>query len=72
MEINAPSLAHLAFGVPPSAGWPAAPGSNEPTQDAATWFRGDASGVRIALSASLPGTTDVGTLAQRVLDHLTA
>jgi hypothetical protein len=72
MDINASSLAHLAFGIPPTAGWPAAPGSNEPTQHAAAWFQGDASGVRIALSAGLPDTTDVGTLAQRVLDHLTA
>ena len=72
MDINASSLAHLGLGIAPSAGWPAAPGSNEPAPDAAAWFQGDASGARIALSAGTPDTTDVGTLAQRVLDHLTA
>ena len=72
MDIKTTSLAHLAFGGSPAAGWPAAPGSNESTQDAAAWFQGDASGARIALPAGLPGTLDVGTLAQRVLMHLTA
>ena len=72
MDINTSSLAHLAFGTSLSAGWPAAPGSSESTQDAAAWFQGDASGARIALSAGLPDTLDVGTLAQRVLMHLTA
>lgn len=72
MDINTSSLAHLAFGGPSSAGWPAAPGTHETTQDAATWFQGDASSARISLSAALPNTADVGTLAQRVLVHLTA
>ena len=70
MDINASSLAHLAFAASPS--WPAAPGSTEATQDTAAWFQGDASGARIALSAALPDTADVATLAQRVLVHLTA
>ena len=72
MDITPSSLAHLAFGIPPSAGWPAAAGSHEPTQDAAAWFQGDASGTRITLSAGLPEGADIGTLAQRVLAHLTA
>jgi hypothetical protein len=71
MDINTPSLAHLAFGTSSTA-WPAASGSGEPTQDAAAWFQGDASGARITLSPRLADTTDVGTLAQRVLAHLTA
>ena len=72
MDINTPSLAHLAFGASTTAGWPAAPGTSEGMQDAAAWFQGDASGARITLSAGLPDTTDVGTLAQRVLQHLIA
>ena len=72
MDINASSLAHLAFAASPTAGWPAAPASSEVTQDAAAWFQGDASGARITLSAALPDTADVATLAQRVLLHLTA
>ena len=72
MDINTSSLAHLAFGVSLNAGGPAATGSFESTQDATAWFQGDASGARIALSAGLPDTADVGTLAQRVLQHLTA
>ncbi len=70
MDINTPSLAHLAFGTS-SPPWPAT-SSSEATQDAAAWFQGDASGARITLSAGLADTTDVGTLAQRVLAHLTA
>jgi hypothetical protein len=72
MDINTSSLAHLAFGSSPNTSWPVAPGSNEATQDAAAWFQGDASGARIALPTGLPDTLDVGTLAQRVLTHLTA
>lgn len=72
MDINTSSLAHLAFGVPSPAGWPAAPGTSEPTQDAAAWFQGDASSARISLPTALADTTDVGALAQRVLVHLTA
>ena len=72
MDINTSSLAHLAFGGPLSADWPAASGTHETTQDAAAWFQGDASSARISLSAALPSTADVGTLAQRVLVHLTA
>ena len=72
MDINTSSLAHLAFGGSPAAAWPTASGANEAARDAATWFQGDASGARIALPAGLPDTLDVGTLAQRVLVHLTA
>ncbi len=72
MDINTSSLAHLAFGASVATGWPGAPGPNESTRDAAAWFQGDASGARIALSAGLPDTADIGTLAQRVLQHLTA
>ena len=72
MDINTPSLVHLAFGTSPAASWPGTSGADERMQDAAAWFQGDASGARITLSAGLPDTTDVGTLAQRVLAHLTA
>ncbi len=72
MDINTSALSHLAFGPSPATGWPDAPGSHEATQDAAAWFQGDASGARIGLPAGLPDTRDVGTLAQRVLMHLTA
>jgi hypothetical protein len=72
MDITPSSLAHLAYGIAPSSGWPATTGSPEPTQDAAAWFQGDASGTRITLPAGLPDVADVGTLAQRVLAHLTA
>lgn len=72
MDINASSLAHLAFSASPTAGWPASPGVDEATQDAAAWFQGDASGARIALSTALHESADVATLAQRVLVHLTA
>ena len=71
MDINTPSLAHLAFGTSPTH-WPTTSGAVETTQDAAAWFQGDASGARITLSAGLADTTDVGTLVQRVLAHLTA
>ena len=71
MDINTPSLAHLAFGTS-STPWPSTPGSSEAAQDAAAWFRGDASGARITLSTGLADTADVVTLAQRVLAHLTA
>ena len=71
MDINTSSLAHLAFGTS-STPWPAASAASQSTQDAAAWFQGDASGARITLSAGLADTTDVGTLAQRVLAHLTA
>ncbi len=72
MDIHTSSLAHLAFGASPTTDWPGAPGSHDAAQDAAAWFQGDASGARIALRGGLPDTRDIGTLAQRVLAHLTA
>ena len=72
MDINTSALTHLAFGTSPTRGWPTASGSNEAMQDAAAWFQGDASSARIALPTGLPDTLDVGTLAQRVLAHLSA
>ena len=72
MDIQASSLSHLAFGGSSTAGWPAASGPRESTQDAAGWFQGDASSARIALPGRLPDTLDVATLAQRVLMHLAA
>ena len=72
MDITTSPFAHLAPGVLPSAGWAATPGAQEPAQDAAAWFQGDAGGARITLSTALPHATDVAALAQRVLVHLTA
>ena len=72
MDIHTFSLAHLGLVAPPSAGWAAAPGSDEPAQDAAAWFQGDASGARIMLPSGLADVADVRTLAKRVLVQLTA
>jgi hypothetical protein len=72
MDITSSSLAHLGS---LDGGWLAPSTSaafDEGAHDAASWFRADASATRIALPAAPPDTTDVASLARRVLAHLAA
>ena len=74
MDISSHSLAFLALGHPPGAGWPDALVPADAAVDAAAWFRGGDADVaaRITLPDASPRTTDIAALAQQVLGHLTA